>query len=262
MRAYIEYARKSFIGSMVYKIDYIAGMINTILQIFIFWCLYKIIYGNSAEFDGITLAMVMTSFILSLGLSNTFYLNDSYLQRKIYDGTIANELLKPVSFKGRLLAEDIGNILSRLLTNFLPELVITALTIGIMAPASIFALLLFLTSTVLGFFVLWQLSFIIQVLAFWLVNIWSISTIKNVFVNILSGTMLPLWFMPEAVFNLIKYTPFDSIYFTPVRLYFGQILGSDIVYNFLRQIFWILLLYAIGEILWRAGQRKLVIQGG
>ena len=74
--------------------------------------------------------------------------------------------------------------------------------------------------------------------------------------------MIPLWFMPAWIMNLIKLTPFDSIYFTPIKLYLGQIGGNDLVWNLGRQLAWVGILYIIGDILWKCGEKKVVVQGG
>ncbi len=259
---YLEFARKVFQNKMAYRFDYIIGVINTCMQIFIFWCIYKALYRTATEVNGITLTMVTTNFVLSLGLSNAYAINDFFVQWKINDGTIGNEFLKPVNFKGRMMAETLGMVAFQLLFNFLPALIIVVVVLGITPPANVLAFVLFFISAVFGFFVLWGISFIVQMSAFWFINVWSISTIKNVLVNVLSGSMLPLWFMPEPVMKIIRFTPFDSIYFTPIRIYMGEIEGNVIMLYFIRQIFWILILYIIGDILWRIGQRKIVIQGG
>ncbi|MDE6233587.1 MAG: ABC-2 family transporter protein [Lachnospiraceae bacterium] len=117
-------------------------------------------------------------------------------------------------------------------------------------------------SVALGYLVLWMISFIVQTWCFWLFSVWGIVTIKNVFVNILSGTMLPIWFMPSILRKIVSYTPFESIYFTPVRIYLGEITGKDIFYGIVVQIFWIAVLYLIGNLFWKNGVRKLVVQGG
>jgi ABC-2 type transport system permease protein len=98
--------------------------------------------------------------------------------------------------------------------------------------------------------------------SFWIINVWSISTIKNVLINVFSGSMLPLWFLPDSIMKLIKFTPFDSIYFTPIRLYLGEMTIEEVIFNFGRQFIWICILYIIGEIMWRSGQKKLIVQGG
>ncbi len=260
-RPYLEFAKKTFLNKMVYRFDYVIGIFNTCLQIFIFWCIYKALYKTATEINGVTFSMVTTNFILSLGLSNAFYLNDFFVQGKISDGSIANEFLKPVNFKGRMMAETVGTIAFQLLFNFLPALMIAVFVVGIQPPVNLFGLFYFLISAFLGFLVLWCISFIVQMSAFWFVYFWSISTIKNVFVNVLSGAMLPLWFMPDPIMKIIKFTPFESIYFIPVKLYLGDV-DSNEFFIFARQIIWILILYLIGEILWRCGQKKLVVQGG
>lgn len=259
---YFAYSMKSFISHSAYRFDQFMNIFNTCLQIFIFWCIYKALYGGAEEIGGITLAMVTTNFILSLGLSSAFSINEYYLPSRIQNGSIGNELLKPINFKGIMLAEDFGNICFQLLFQFTPALLIAIVTIGILKPVSITALIYFVISAVLGFFVLWCVSFVVQTTSFWLMNVWSITTIKNVFVKVLSGSMLPLWFMPDWMQGVIDFTPFASIYFTPVQIYLGQIRGMDILVSYTKQGLWILVLYCIGEFLWNKGIRKLVVQGG
>lgn len=261
-KPYWAFAKKSFLEKSAYRFNHWMGIFNTCLQIFIFWGIYKALYGGRAEVDGITLSAVTTNFILSMGLGAAFSVNDNFLSSKIRDGSISNELLRPVSFKGRMLAENIGSAAFGLLFHFVPALLLAALTIGMQAPAGAGMFVLFLASALLGFGVLWTISFAVQMAAFWLINIWSLMTIKNVCLNVLSGSMLPLWFMPEWMRGVIKFTPFSSIYFTPVQIYLGQLSLGQIVQKCAVQAVWIVLIYLLGNLLWVRGQRKLVIQGG
>ena len=250
MRAYIEFGRKRFLNNMVYRFDYIMGIVNTLLTFFIFNCIYKALYGAAVEIGGITFSMVSTNFILSLGLSNAFQFDDEFVMHKLKDGSIVNEFIKPVNFKLRILAENLGDSFFRICFNFIPALIITLIFTNIEKPAGIEGLILL------------YISFIVQMLAFWLFSVWSISTIKKVVINVLSGSMVPLWFMPDNIMKIISYTPLDSIYFTPIKLYLGQMQSSEIVFNFSRQLLWIVVLYLIGAILWKFGQKKLIVQGG
>ena len=93
-------------------------------------------------------------------------------------------------------------------------------------------------------------------------NVWAVMTIKNVFINVLSGSMIPLWFMPGFMRTLIGFTPFESIYFTPVQIYLGKITGSEIILGFAKQIIWIVALLLLGFMVWQKGQKKIVVQGG
>lgn len=259
---YLAFAKKSFLGRSAYRFNHFMGILNTILRIFIFWEIYRALYGRQSEIDGITLTMVTTNFILSIGLDAVFYVNDYYLPSRIQSGSIATELLLPVSVHGRMLADNLGNALFQLFFHFVPAVAVSVLFIGIAVPAGPVMLLLFLFSALLGYGVLWTISFVAQMFSFWLINIWSIVTIKNAFINVLSGSMIPLWFMPDWMQGVIRFTPFSSIYFTPVQIYLGQLSLPEILRGFLIQLFWIVFLFSLGMFLWKKGQKKLVVQGG
>lgn len=259
---YYAYFKKSFLNRSAYRFDHMMSILSNCLRMFIFWEIYKALYGGRQQVDGITMAMVTTNFILSMGLDAAFYINDYFLPDKIGNGSITTELLRPMSFKGRMIAENLGNAAFNLLFRFLPALVLGALLIGILPPANLLMFGLFVLSALLGYGVLWTISFAVQMSAFWLLNVWSMTTIKNVFVNVLSGTMIPLWFMPEWMDGVLKFTPFSSIYFTPVQIYLGQLTYQEIAEKCVVQLVWIGLIYCVGDLLWRLGQKKLVVQGG
>lgn len=259
---YIAFAKKSFLMRSAYRFDHFMGILDTLLKIFIFWGIYKALYATRMVVDGITMSMVTTSFVLSIGLNAVFYVDDNYIPERLRNGSIANELLRPVSVQGRMLAENMGTAVFRLVFHFIPALIVAVCAVGMEAPASPSMLLCFIVSSILGYGILWSVSFAVQMTAFWLVNIWSLTTIKNVFVNVLSGSMIPLWFMPEWMDGVLKYTPFSSIYFTPVQIYLGQLSGQDIINRCLIQIVWIGIIYLLGNLLWIKGQKKLVVQGG
>ncbi|MGN0401294.1 MAG: ABC transporter permease [Acetatifactor sp.] len=259
---YLAFAKKSFLQKSAYRFNHLMSILNTIIRIFIFWEIYRTLYGGRTEVDGITMSMVTTNFILSMGLEAVFGVDDYYLPNRIRDGSIATELLLPVSFHGRMLASNLGNALFQLIFHFTPAFAVTVLAIGMEAPASPFVFLAFLFSALLGYGVLFGISFLMQMLSFWLLNVWAIMTIKNVFVNVLSGAMIPLWFMPDWMRGIIRFSPFSSIYFTPVQIYLGQLCGREILFRFATQGFWIAVLLVSGAVLWKKGQRKLVVQGG
>ncbi len=262
MKPYIAFAKKSFLSRSAYRFDHFMSILNTCLQIFIFWGIYKALYAGRSEVDGITMTMVATSFVLSMGLKAVFYVDDYFLPSKVWDGSIANEFLRPVSFRGRILAENCGHAIFNVIFHFLPALLLAIVAIGISPPADMAMLLLFLFSALLGYGVLWTISFAVQTAAFWAINIWSLSTIKDLFVNVLSGTMIPLWFMPEWVYEVLQMTPFPYIYFAPVQIYLGQLSYQEIGMQCITQGIWIVLLYLLGTVFWKKGQKKLVVQGG
>lgn len=262
MRVYVEFALKKFQNQMAYRLEFFMGILNTIITIVVYCCIYRALYGGADTAFGITFQMVATNFVISLGLSIAFSFDEMFLQNKVYDGSITSEFLKPVNFRFRMLAENIGSVVFKLIFNFIPALIFGIIFIDLSAPENVLSFLLMLVSVMLGYLVLWMISFIVQTWCFWLFSVWGIITIKNVFVNVLSGSILPIWFMPPVLRKIISFTPFESIYFTPVRIYLGELTGNEIIYGMAVQLFWIVVLYAIGSLFWKKGVKKLVVQGG
>ncbi len=259
---YLAFARKSFLGRSAYRFNHFMGILNTIVQIFIFWEIYQALYHGRGEIDGVTMSMVTTNFVLSICLGAVFTVDDFYLPYRIGNGSIATELLLPVSFKGRMLADNLGNAVFQLVFHFIPALFVAAVVVGIDTPYSFPMFVLFIFSALLVYGVLWSISFAVQMSSFWLINVWSIVTIKNVFVNVLSGSMIPLWFMPDWMDSIMRFLPFSSIYFTPVQIYLGELSYREIGEKCMIQIIWIFLIYLLGNFLWERGKKKLVVQGG
>lgn len=259
---YVAFAKKRFLSSMAYRFNHWMTILSSVFSIFIFFNLYRALYYGNTELDGITLSMVATNLINSFIIGDAFAMDDDFLRNKINNGTIANEFLRPVNFKLRILAEDLGQTIFNLIFRSGPAFLITVLWIGMEPPKSSGHLLLSMIALIFGFLVCWNLSFIVQSLAFWIINVWSISTIKGVLFSLLSGCILPLWFLPDAVRTIASFTPFESIYFGTVEIYLGLVNEREIVAIYCKQWIWIVLLYLVGDFLWKHGQKKLIVQGG
>lgn len=262
LKPYFAFGKKSFLNCGAYRFEHLMSMINTLVRIFIFWGIYKALYAERGEVDGITFQMVTTHFILAMCLDTAFYTNDFYLPRKIYNGSIATELLLPISIPGRLMADNIGCVIFRFVFHLIPSVIVSGWMFGLEMPANLTMFLLFLVSVILGYGILWSMSFVVQMTSFWLVNVWSLSTLKNVMINILSGVMIPIWFLPIWLQRMIEWTPFSSVYFTPIQIYFGRLSLIQIGEKCALQFVWIVLIYSVGHLLWQKGQRQLVVQGG
>lgn len=209
---YLFFLKRALKNNTIYRFDYFLGCLNVCIQIFISCEIWKALYITNHVSGKVSLNVVLTSFIINLGLSNIYSIDDLTVQRKFCDGTIICELLKPINYRIYLLADTVGNILFKLLFNLIP---CSAIMIIVYRNYFIFcinscSLCVFFLSIILGFMVLWEISSIVQMLCFWIVNVWSISTIKDVFINVLAGTILPVWYLPEAIQNIIKYTPFAA----------------------------------------------------
>lgn len=262
MRAYLEIIKKKFISNTAYRFNTFTAIFNTVVIYIVFCLIYKVLYKGADEVFGIKYSMVTTNFLLSLALSSIYNFDDEYIHFKLIDGQIANEFVKPLNYKLKLFSESLGDNLYSVIFKFFPACIFAYILTDIEMPCSAISLFLFMVGAILGYIILWEISFIVQILAFFMMSVFGISVIKNVIINILSGSMIPLWFMPDSIIKIIKFTPFDAIFFTPIKIYLGQIIGNSIFESYIKQIIWIMIFYIIGDIIWRLGQKKLIVQGG
>lgn len=262
MRAYFEFIKKSFQNNLAYRVDYFTGVLNTIVMIFVNLAIWKAIYEDETAIGGIQFQILATYIILSFLLQTCFIMEDYQIEHKVRSGLISSDLLRPVNFKLYLFSVNIGGLLFRLTLQLLPALVVAVLLFQILPPFSLPMLFYFIISIALGYLVLYGLNFIVWVSAFWFYWTFSLLTIKDALVMVFSGALLPLWFMPKGVMSVIKLTPFESIYFTPLSIYLGQVPVDMIFVSIIGQAIWAVVLFLIGQVLWKAAEKKVVVQGG
>ena len=115
---------------------------------------------------------------------------------------------------------------------------------------------------VFSFLIHWLLSAIVGMVSFWTVEIGNLGFVKGVFVRLLSGSMVPLWFFPDWLAHLIGWTPFPFMFQAPLSVYIGRV-SSHEIYNMIGiQIVWVVLLASIAGVMWSVGRQKILVQGG
>jgi len=259
---YWKYGSLSFQNSMVYRLNTLVSIINTIISIFVYTAIWKSLYSGGSQPGDPDLPMVITHFVISLGLSTVLMNMMSDVPWKINSGDIASDLLRPVNFQLFLLAKTLGEISFKLLLQFLPACVLSFFVLGMLPPASGLHFLLFLFSLASGFLVYFLIDYLIALSAFWLHRVFFIQQFKGALITIFSGALFPIWFLPPMLQKMVAWTPFKYIYFIPVSIYLDSISMKEALTGIMIQWFWILLLFLIGEGIWKRGIRKLVIQGG
>lgn len=262
MKLIWAYIKIGFKNNTIYRANYLLGLAGAFIQLFITLAIWKSLYGCDDVVNGVSFRMLTTNFVFAIGLQNAFSFNDFSVQDKYNDGSIAMEFLKPVDYRLSILATDMGNIAFRVLTNFVPVLITSIFVVGIKAPHSIYEFLFFLISIFCGFLILWAISFIVNMTTFWIINVWSVSVLKGILISVFSGITLPIWFLPDNILKIIKYTPFESIYFSPIQMYLGQLSNDEIMNMFIKQLFWFTFLASVGNIMWMRGRKRLIVQGG
>jgi ABC-2 type transport system permease protein len=262
MRAYFQFAKKSFRRRAVYRLEYFLGLFNAILTIFIGAAIWEAVYNDNSMLAGIEKNQMITYAVLGMVMRTMLTMNEFIIDGKIQSGEIAVDLLKPLYFPRYIFSMILGEIGFNLWTKVLPVIVLSFFVFQLDLPASAGVAGLFAISLIFAYLLLYTMNFLFWLLAFWIHHTWSIITIKNSLLLLLSGATIPLWFLPAPLERIVSVLPFRHIYYTPLSIYLGQIQPGDIFAIFVQELLWIVVLYGAGRVLWQRAQLKLIIQGG
>ena len=93
-------------------------------------------------------------------------------------------------------------------------------------------------------------------------NIRQITMAYSGILTILSGKLIPNWLYPEWMQSLISILPFRCIFETPLNIYTGAIINTDILFSLCLQAVWTVVLFLLGNVLWQCVHKRLAVQGG
>ena len=267
MRLYLNYFKLRLISFIQYRVAALAGLTTQffwgIMLIFIYTAFYA--YGDSV--DSISLSQIITY----TWLHQAFYsllnvrLNDSEIASSIKNGDVAYEIIRPYNLYFwwyiKTLAKRVCSGVLRVLpvivlSNLLPE------PYGLSLPNSFLHFILFMVSLVLGIFVVTGINMLVYTIGFYTYNETGISQIINSFIEVLSGSLVPVVLLPMFIQKSTYYLPFRLISDLPYRLYTSNIGIYDGLFSIGLQIIWIIILILVGNLIVKKSLRKVFVQGG
>ena len=180
-------------------------------------------------------------------------------------GAVSYELLRPTDVYSMWMSRSIANRLARGALRMIPVIVAGSLLPapwGLRLRISPAAFGVFLVSTVLMVLVVCAYSLFVYSLTFYLTDPNGIMVLSVAAADLLSGSVVPLPFLPEGLRQFAELTPFASMQNVPLRIFNGNIPLSEAPWVMGLQLFWIVALISAGYLLTRNGLRRAVILGG
>jgi ABC-2 type transport system permease protein len=184
------------------------------------------------------------------------------LALRIRDGSIATDLARPIHPQRYWLAFDLGRAPYHFVFRGIPPFILGAVVFDLRFPHSPLIYAAFFISLALGVVVSLGFRLLYNSAAFWLLDYRGILTVSLVFSIFFSGMVIPIAFFPGWLAAIAHALPFASIVQFPVDVYLGKHTGLDLAAILALQAAWALVLLGLGRLVFAAGTRKLVIQGG
>ena len=124
------------------------------------------------------------------------------------------------------------------------------------------ALLTALAALILGLFCICALENVTMGLTMRTLDPRGVQAMLNLLLMTFSGNILPLTLFPDSWQRVITLLPYAQMLDAPIRLYNGEYALDKVPEVMIIQICWTVLLVTGGCLLWRANQKKMIVQGG
>ncbi|GAA0962411.1 ABC transporter permease [Virgisporangium aurantiacum] len=216
--------------------------------------------GTVAGYDAVGVATYVWVGQALLGSVYIFQWTD--LAMRIRTGDIAVDLGRPVDPQFAYLAGDLGRAAFDLIPRGAPPLIIGALVTGVALPASPLPYLLGVVSLVLAVVISFAGRWLVNLAGFWLMDLRGPMATYLVAVSVLNGLIVPVHWFPDWLKTLAACTPFPSMLQAPIDVVTGRVQGLDALSVMAVQVGWAGALLGLGQVVYRRGARRLVVQGG
>ena len=184
------------------------------------------------------------------------------LADRVRTGDVVIDLGRPVHPVAVWLAEDLGRAGQACLVRFFGPLAFGGLVFGLSVPRQPATVPLFVVSAVLAVVVSFSCRLLVNLVAFWLLDVRGVLSVYMVASNVLSGLVVPIAFFPGWLQGLARATPFPALVQVPVDIAVERVTGTDALLALAGQAAWAVGLLAAAVWTLHRGTRRLVVQGG
>lgn len=216
--------------------------------------------GTVAGYDAVGVATYVWVGQALLGSVYIFQWTD--LAMRLRTGDIAVDLGRPIDPQLAYLAGDLGRAAFDLIPRGAPPLIIGALVTGVALPANPVPYLLGVVSLVLAVVISFAGRWLVNLVGFWLMDLRGPMATYLVAVSVLNGLIVPVHWFPGWLKTFAACTPFPSMLQTPIDVFTGRVEGWKALSVIAVQVGWAAFLLALGQVVYRRGVRRLVVQGG
>ena len=274
IKLYLPFSKAGIKIELAYKAQIVMWIFISFIQTFFVLFLYNAIYRNSPEgmnstINGFTfydmVLYMITSFFFSfiMGAGDTSY----DIWTDIKEGTIANTLTKPVSYRLRHLFTYFGVLVFDFAIIIIPFLgIVYGIFIGlgllkIHILQLILNILFFILFSIVAGLINNAVSYFVGMLVFYTDHLFGLNMARTALQGFLGGQMVPLAYM-GMLGVVFSYTPFAFMNSIPVLTIMGKLDIANILKYLAIAILWIIVIEFINHRIFKHALKKITVQGG
>ncbi|HEU0127263.1 MAG TPA: ABC-2 family transporter protein [Pseudonocardiaceae bacterium] len=260
LACYLRLCRAGFRRYSTYRQAVVAGLATNVVFGFMRCAVLLTVFAGSAQVAGYDPSRTVTFVWIGQGLIAVVLLwGDADFGERVRSGDVAVDLLRPVDLQAALLAAELGRASFALLTRFTVPILIGLACYDLTLPNSALRWAAFGLSMLLAVLVSFAIRFLLNLVAFWLLDWRGLVALHGALGTVLGGLVIPIAFFPGWARAAIWATPFPAVIQAPIDIAIGR---GAVLLLLAHQLAWTVCLLAAGRLVLARAVRKLVIQGG
>ena len=275
-KKYRPFIRASAMDMMAWRFNILVWVIVTVFEVACLIFLWLAVYSSSeggidASINGFTYKEMITYVVLTTVFGFVTFNNDTLwnINQDIRKGTIGNYVIKPISYRGKFVASNIGAFLMMSIVFGIPLYGISLgvlIGIGFLTIPSIWGFIahigLFLVSSIIACLLNDTIAYLFGILCFYTTSAWGLNSLKTTVISFLSGTLLPLAFFPPIFKDIVGYMPFAGMSQNPILILMMKYDYIESLKVIAIAFAWLIILEAFVKLLFSQAIKKVTVQGG
>jgi ABC-2 type transport system permease protein len=264
VRLYWEVARTTARRQATYRTATLAGIFTNTVFGFILAYVMVAVFRARPEIGGFDQLDAVTFTFVGQGMFAMILGNfaETEMADRISSGDVAVDLSRPYDYQGWWAAVGFGRAALMAVARGIPPVVVGAVAFGIRFPASPGTWAAFAVSVVLAVGVSTAWGFLLQLCAFWILDVRGPNQIGWMVAQFLSGGFGPVVLFPDTIEHVVRALPFVAMIELPIEIWLGMHQGLDLLATLATQLAWAVALVAAGRLVLARAVRKVVVQGG
>lgn len=262
MRLYWEVARATARRLTTYRAATAAGVFtNTVFGFVLSYVLLAVVRERPIDgfdaTDAVTFTFVTQGMLMVVGIFG----NDEMADR-VRTGDIALDLCRPYDYQGWWAAAAYGRASFYAWARGVPPFLAGALVFDLRVPAAAGTWAAFTVAVTLAVGVAFAWGFLLQLAAFWIIDVRGPSQLGWITAQFLAGAFVPIALFPAGLEGFTRALPFVAMNQLPVEVFLGDRTGGALLAVYAHQLAWMSALVALGRLVLARAVRKVVVQGG
>jgi ABC-2 type transport system permease protein len=264
MRLYWEVARTTARRTATYRAATFAGIVtNTVFGFILSYVMLAVFrerptIGGFDAVDAVTFTFVTQGLLMVVGIFGSDY----EMAYRVQSGEVAMDLSRPYDYQAWWAAVAYGKSFFYACARAAPPFLVGALVLHLRLPPHAWIWPAFALAVFLAVGVAFAFGFVVQLSAFWVVDVRGPSQIAWMPAGFLAGSYVPMFLFPDGIEQVVRLLPFAAMIQLPVEVFLGKHSGGDLLALYGMQVGWLVVLLALGRLVLARATRRVVVHGG